>query len=187
VRAGTRIVVVVVGAIVLVGFGFGVFYLTKELFSGEAQGTAEAGAGQSATTPISTAEESPSIECGEIATTSAHGYPLGELEPLVRGIHDAACRGDYAGLLPFMETTFNSTPREEAVAEWEREDSDRRILQTLAETLEVPPVGDQGGQYFCHPDGAVAVFPRGTITHPGMWSMFDLVGQDRPAACDGAR
>lgn len=165
-------------AIGLVAVGFGVFFLTRTLVANDAQ--------EASPTPISTAEEIPTFECGEAATTDAYGNPLGALEPLVHGIHDAACRRDYAGLLPFMESSFNSTSKEEAVAEWEREDHDGHILQVLAATLETPPVGDQGGQYFCHSDGAVAVFPRGTITRPGMWSFFDLAGQERFAACGAA-
>jgi hypothetical protein len=105
----------------------------------------------------------------------------------VRGIHDAACRRDYAGLLPYMESSFNGVARQEVVVEWEREDFDGLILRAVAQTLEIPPVGDQGGTYFCHPDGPVAIFPRGTITQPGMWSEFDLTGRERPPACEAVR
>lgn len=177
-RTGTRVAVGLTAAIGLVAVGFGVFFLTRTLITNDAQETPP--------TPISSAEEMPTIECGEAATTDAYGNPLGALEPLVHGIHDAACWRDYAGLLPYMEGSFNSTSKEEAVAEWEREDHDGHILQVVAETFEIPPVGDQGGQYFCHPGGAAAVLARGTITRPGMWSVFDLAGQERFAACGAA-
>ncbi len=181
-------------AVTLAAVGFGVFFLTRTLVANDVQeapptsdGTT-AEAGNVTTTPVSTADEIPAFECGEAATTDAYGNPLGALQPLVDGIHDAACRHDYAGLLPYMESSFNfnSTPKEEVVAEWEREDHDGHVLQVVAEAFETPPVGDQGGQYFCHPDGAVAVIARGTITRPGLWSSFDLAGQERPAACEAA-
>jgi hypothetical protein len=184
---------VLAAAVALVAVGFGVFFLTRTLVANDTQGAPPTSGeprsevGNSTTTPISTVEEIPAFECGEAVTTDAYGNPLGALEPLVGGIHDAACRHDYTGLLPYMESSFNSTSKEEAVAEWEREDHDGHILQVVAETFETPPVGDQGGQYFCHPDGAVAVFARGTITRPGLWSAFDLAGQERPVACEAAK
>ncbi|GAB1512561.1 hypothetical protein JCM33774_46030 [Actinophytocola sp. KF-1] len=189
---GTRAAAALAAAVTLVAIGFGVFFLTRTLVANDAREVpatsheTEPEVGNSTATPISTAEESPNFKCGGAVTTDAYGNPLGPLEPLVQGIHSAACRGDYASLLPYMENSFNSTPKEEVVAEWEREDHGSHILQVVAETFEVPPVGDQGGQYFCHPDGAVAVIARGTISRPGLWSAFDPTGQERPAACEAA-
>lgn len=136
------------------------------------------------TTAAATAEQAPPpVKCGEVAPTDAYGNPLGHLEPLARGIHDAACRGDYSGLLPYMEDSFGGFPKEDVVVGWARQDSDRELLRTLAETLETPPVGDQGGHYFCHPDGAFAGFARGTVTRPGRWTEFGLGVEPAPPAC----
>jgi hypothetical protein len=184
---------VALAAVLLLVVGVAIFLATKALV---ADGDAEEATTAAPRSPRSVAGSSSvdagpdqeSTECGEVATTDAYGNPLPAIEPLVRGIHDAACRRDFPALLPFMADSFGYAgyPKQDVVAEWERQGSDGLLLQTLAETLEMRAVGDQGGWYFCHPGGAVAVFARGTYDRPGMWSDFDLTRTRIPTACERA-
>jgi hypothetical protein len=100
---------------------------------------------------------------------------LALLEPTIAALHDAACRGDFDALLSHMSDPFGSqqVPKEEAVSVWTAELPGGDPLGLLAETLETPVHGDQGGQFFCHPKGAVAVFARPLNDQPSLLTDFD--------------
>lgn len=190
----SRVLVLFLGVPLVIVAGFLLFLATKSLVGGD--GAQEAVSTPSSSVPVTkpsnvragtSASGPPLMKCGEVATTDAFGNLLGALEPLVRGIHDAACHRDYSGLLPYMEDSFGGFPKEDVVAGWQRQDTDSALLRTLAETLETQAFADQGGQYFCHPSGAVTVFARGTIDRPGKWSDFDPTGHRLPGLCEVSR
>ena len=185
----SRVLFVFLGAPLVIMAGFLVFLATKSLVGhSSGQEAVPPPASSVLVTKSSTSTSGPPpMTCGAVATTDTSGNPLGELEPLVRGIHDAACHRDYSGLLPHMEDSFGEFPKEDVVAGWQRQDRDGALLRTLAQTLETQPVGDQGGHYFCHRNGAVAVFARGTLDRPGKWSDFDPTGHRLPGLCEVTR
>jgi hypothetical protein len=99
------------------------------------------------------------------------------LDP-VRAVHDAACHRDYSGVSRLMDRPFGSRSPEEALTELQADNG--AALTILAQTLEVTAIADQGGLVYCHPDGAIAIFARGTSVHQSKLVNFALTG-DTPA------
>lgn len=166
----------------LAALGFAVYQGTKTLIASDVDEQHSSAASSTAAAPSTP----PGGKCGVVPTTDQNGRPLlHRLEPTVLAIHDAACRHDYQALIPHMAPVFGPTmaSREQVIATWQAEDPDGGWLDVLAETLETPIRGGQGGAWFCHPDGAVAVFPRGTVDRPGMWSDFDPTGHRLSSTC----
>jgi hypothetical protein len=155
--------------------------------------------GQQAARPIRTSADPPATPTASIppatrtsparrvqeCRTTPVSSGLARLEPVVVALHDAACRGDYEALLPHMSDPFGSPllPKEAAIGVWPARIPDGDPLAVLAETLETPVHGDQGGQFFCHPDGAIAVFARPIGEQPQLLSDFDPTGQTLPNMC----
>ncbi len=162
----------------LLALGIGLFFLAKGLVAGDAD-TGEEAARTSAAAPTSRSVE----EC--VAAPLPSGLEM--LEPLVAAIHDAACRGDADALLPHMTDPFGSLQvhKEWAIDLWSADVPGGDPLALLAETLEAPAHGGQGGQFFCHPDGPVVVFARPIGDQPVLMSDFDLTGRELSDLCGG--
>ncbi|EWM19765.1 hypothetical protein [Kutzneria sp. 744] len=135
------------------------------------QSAAPGSTGQSPTGPATP-------PCGTVAPADASGSPLpapvlGE----VTTVHKAACQHDFSTLA----SQFDAGPHGQSIAELRERDGAE--LAILAQTLETPARADQGGWVYCHPHGAVAIFARGTNTHPGTWSFFSVAGNDPGSSC----
>jgi hypothetical protein len=187
----SKALVIFVAAPLLIAAGFLIFLLTTRVVGGGGQDPAASTTTRPRPTVTETARDKTTtqtttepIACGTAVTTDVGGEPIGVAE-LVRGIHDAACRGVYSELLPFMDDSFGGFPKAEVVDGWMTQDPDGDMLATLAQSLETPALADQGGNYYCHPNGAVVVFSRGTYDRPGGWGDFDPSGRRLPM-CEGA-
>lgn len=184
-RAGT-----VAGLLVL---GVVCFFVAKSLVASEttpdrrtAAPTSTAPSTESPTDSIKTPSPSPSpTQSVRLCRTTPVSSGLYLLEPTVVALHDAACRGAFEDLLPNMSDPFGAplVPKEEAIDAWTAESPGSDPLALLAETLETPVRGYQGGQYFCHPAGAVAMFARPIGDQPTLLSDFDPTGQDSFDIC----
>jgi hypothetical protein len=124
--------------------------------------------------------------CSTAKTTDRTGQPIPEsMLAQVTAVHDAACRRDYDSLLQLMDDPFSTGKPSNAL------DALRvnygAPLTIIAQTLETPAISDQGGLVYCHPNGAVVVFARGTLSHPGKWTAFALTGDGAIAReCENA-
>lgn len=134
-----------------------------------------------APTTTSTAAPSPlTPPCGAVTTTDDQNIAIPDaVLTQVTAVHDAACRRDYDQLLTMMDTPFGDRQPAEALVELRANDG--APLTILTQTLEVNPIIGQGGLVYCHPHGAVAVFARGTLSRPGMWTDFSLVSNTTAA------
>ena len=179
-----RALLIFVALPLILATGFLVFLLTTHIVGGDETESAAPPASDTTRSSMTTEVEPKPVACGTATTTYSGGEPIGVAD-LVSDIHDAACRGDYAALLPLMDETFGGFPKQEVVDGWMTQDSGGDVARTLAQTLETPALGSQGGDYFCHPDGAVAVFSRGTYDTPGSWSDYDPSGR-RLRLCEDA-
>ncbi|GAA1286062.1 hypothetical protein GCM10009634_34510 [Saccharothrix xinjiangensis] len=134
------------------------------------------------------ASEARQAQCGRPALTYADGTPLGDDRARdVAGVHAAACAGDYDALIPFIPdarpSSLSTFTAVQIVEDWRREDPAGVKLRAVAEVLERPGVGGQGGLVFCEPDKGLVGFSRGTIdVRPGLGGMeFPRAG--RPVDC----
>lgn len=119
--------------------------------------------------------------CGTVLTTSVHGTLLDEgTHTLVRSIHDAACRHDPDDLARLMAPTFGGRTPAEAITDLLEWSPKGVTFDSLAAVLETAAHPGQGGLTYCTPHGAFASFARGTITHPGGWTDFQMIPQGDP-------
>lgn len=128
-----------------------------------------------ATLTSTSATPQPQHFCQPVATSDEAGDPVNPFFlNQVRVVHDAACQRDYDALAEQMDEKFNGSTPNQVIAEWRRAGAFDVRLEALAETLEVKGTLTHGGLLFCHPNGGVAVFGRGTINRPGKWTSFDI-------------
>ncbi|MDQ2585810.1 hypothetical protein CKY47_17815 [Saccharothrix yanglingensis] len=122
------------------------------------------------------------MPCGEPGGGAT--LPAGYAD-MIRAVHDAACRRDHDGLVPFMTDPFDAAGRSpaEVVAAWREAYPDGTDLAVLAATLETLPRSDQGGVVFCQPSGAIVAFARGTHDRPGGLSEFSITRYLSSTAC----
>ncbi|GAB3900631.1 hypothetical protein GCM10029964_088250 [Kibdelosporangium lantanae] len=85
-------------------------------------------------------------------------------------MHDAACRHDYESLLQLMEDPFGIQEPSDVLDTFRANNGAE--LTVVMQTLETPAILGQGGLIYCNPNGAIAVFARGTLAHPGKWTDF---------------
>ncbi|WP_146108152.1 hypothetical protein V5P93_003950 [Actinokineospora auranticolor] len=127
-------------------------------------------------------DTAPRTSCGAPALTYTNGTPLGEAVARdVTGVHAAACAGDYGALAPFVSDP--TRPAAEIVLTWRAEDPTGVKLRAIAEVLERPGAGGQGGLVFCDPDKGLVVFSRGTFDVRSGLTDVEFPGDQRLVDC----
>ncbi|MEU4446959.1 hypothetical protein AB0K14_07800 [Actinosynnema sp. NPDC050801] len=108
--------------------------------------------------------------CDQVKSTDAGDQPVPTaLLAQVRAIHEAACQADPRALLDILRTTPGHELPELTL---EQLRTDPTAKAALALALETAPRPDQGGHTYCAPNGAAAVFGRGTLNRPGGITAF---------------
>jgi hypothetical protein len=111
--------------------------------------------------------------CQAVSDTDSSGQPLPTFYlDQVQAVHDAACRRDFDALAQQMDTPFQGRTPAELAAQWRQAGPGDPRIDALTTTLEGKGMLTQGGLVFCHTNGGVAIFGRGTNDRPGKWTDF---------------
>ncbi|HEX5406845.1 MAG TPA: hypothetical protein VFX16_31610 [Pseudonocardiaceae bacterium] len=173
-----------VGVVVLAVLMIGLAVVIREATGSTAPHGGPAPSGSTVQAPIGATSATPAAPlCGTVLPTDSTGAPVPApvLDEVV-AVHAAACRHDFSALTSELDGTFDGGRSSGAVMS-ELRDRNGAELVILAQTLETSAQADQGGWVYCHPHGAVAIFSRGTTTHPATWSLFSVTGDNPGTYC----